>query len=91
MEDKAQYIINNLRQRIIADHLDLDKLFKELDYSGDKSLSVDEFGILLKKIDKELQRDEIEYIFNKFDEDGSNSIELIEFKQWLQINDVRMN
>ena len=58
----------------------MDKLFKELDYSGDKSLSVDEFGILLKKLDKELQRDEIEYIFNKFDDDGSNSIELTEFK-----------
>jgi Ca2+-binding EF-hand superfamily protein len=44
----------------------------------------------LTRIDKELTREEIEYIFNKFDDDGSNSIEFEEFKKWLEDNDCRM-
>jgi calcium-dependent protein kinase len=45
-------------------------------------------GKFLLRIDKKLTREEIEYIFNKFDEDGSNSIEFAEFSKWLEENDV---
>jgi Ca2+-binding EF-hand superfamily protein len=47
-----------------------------------------EFSNLLKRIDKELTREELEYIFNKLDEDGSNSIEFNEFEKWLKDNNV---
>jgi calcium-dependent protein kinase len=43
---------------------------------------------LLHRIDKDLDREEIEYIFNKLDEDRSNSIEFNEFEKWLKDNDV---
>ena len=39
-------------------------------------------------MDKNLTREEIEYIFNKFDDDGNNLIEFNEFKKWLEENDV---
>lgn len=42
--------------------------------------------VLLHEIDPKLEREEIEFIFNKIDEDGSNSIELAEFKKWLEEN-----
>lgn len=32
----------------------------------------------------------MEYLFNKFDEDGSNSIEFEEFRKWLEDNECRM-
>ena len=48
-------------------------------------------GKFLTRIDKNLTREEIEYIFNKFDEDGSNSIEFEEFRKWLEDNDCRMS
>jgi calcium-dependent protein kinase len=38
-----------------------------------------------------LTREEIEYIFNKFDDDGSNSIEFDEFRKWLEDNECRMS
>lgn len=45
----------------------------------------------MHEINPELERDEIEYIFNKIDEDGSNSIDINEFKKWLEANQVRMS
>lgn len=45
----------------------------------------------LTRVDKNLTREEIEYLFNKFDDDGSNSIEFEEFKKWLEDNDCRMS
>ena len=38
-----------------------------------------------------LERDEVEYIFNLIDEDGNSTIELGEFKKWLKDNDVQMS
>lgn len=57
--------------------------------SKDKSLDVNELGRFLTRVDKDIQREEIEYIFNKFDEDGSNSIDFEEFKKWMEDNSVR--
>lgn len=68
--------------------------------SKDKALDVNEYAMfisylrlskLLTRIDKNLSREEIEYLFNKFDEDGSNSIEFEEFRKWLEDNDCRMS
>ncbi len=39
-------------------------------------------------MDPALQREEIEYIFNKFDEDNDNNISFEEFKKWLEQGDV---
>ena len=56
--------------------------------SKDKALDVNELGRFLTRVDKDIQREEIEYIFNKFDEDGSNSIDFEEFKKWMEDNSV---
>lgn len=50
---------------------------------------MNELGKFLVKIDKDITREEIEYIFNKFDEDGNNQIEFDEFKRWLEKNEVK--
>ncbi|KAM3142202.1 hypothetical protein pb186bvf_005611 [Paramecium bursaria] len=91
LEDRAQYLINDIRQMIIKDKIDIHKLFAELDMSKDRALDVNELGKFLLKLDKDITREEIEYIFNKFDDDGNNSIDFDEFKKWLEDNDVRMN
>lgn len=57
--------------------------------SKDKALDVNELGKFLTRVDKNLTREEIEYIFNKFDDDGNNLIEFTEFKKWLEENDVK--
>lgn len=91
MEDKAKYIINELRQKIYKDRIDLEELFKKYDFSHDSKLEIKEFSHLMKTIDPELDRAEIEYIFNKFDDDKDNTISFEEFTKWLSNNDVIMS
>ena len=43
---------------------------------------------MLNCIDKNLTREEIEYIFNKFDEDGNNKIEFAEFTNLLSKHNI---
>ena len=88
MEDKAKYIINELRQNIYKNRIDLNNLFKKYDFSCDSKLEVNEFAKLMISIDKNLDRTEIEYIFNKFDDDKDNTISFEEFTKWLSNNEV---
>lgn len=73
---------------ILKDNVNLEELFGELDMSRDKALDLNELAKFLAKVDKNLTREEIEYIFNKFDDDGNNFIEFNEFKKWLEDNEV---
>lgn len=50
-----------------------------------------EFSKLMKSIDACLDRSQIEYIFNKFDDDKDNTISFEEFTKWLSNNDVVMS
>ena len=72
LEDKAQYLINDIRLMIIKDQINIEDLFAELDMSKDKALDLAELAKFLTRVDKNLTREEIEYIFNKFDDDGNN-------------------
>lgn len=75
LEDKSKYLINELRLMIIKEKIDITELFQELDMSKDKSLDLNELSKFLLRVDPNLTREEIEYLFNKFDEDSSNSID----------------
>lgn len=79
LEDKALYLINNLRLKIHSTDTDLLELFHHFDLTNDSKLDIKEFELLMKSIDKELNREEIEFIFNKFDSDGDNRIDFHEF------------
>ncbi|CAK56585.1 unnamed protein product (macronuclear) [Paramecium tetraurelia] len=91
LEDKAMFLVQDLRFKVMKDKIDLEKVFNKYDKSGDKSLDMKELTLLLHEIDPKLEREEIEYMFNKIDLDGSNSIELNEFKKWLEENQVQMS
>ncbi|CAD8106591.1 unnamed protein product [Paramecium sonneborni] len=91
LEDKAMFLVQDLRFKVMKDKIDLENVFHKYDKSGDKSLDMKELTFLLHEIDPKLEREEIEYIFNKIDLDGSNSIELNEFKKWLEENQVQMS
>jgi hypothetical protein len=42
LEDRATYILNNFRRKILKEKIDITKLFDELDMSKDKALDVNE-------------------------------------------------
>jgi hypothetical protein len=52
LEEKANYAINKLVYAIRKHNIDLRKLFTKFDKSDDSNLSIEEFGELLKRIDK---------------------------------------
>lgn len=83
MMKHAQNIQVILREKIIENNFDLFKLFLEIDKNGNNQLEIQEFAILLKKIDAKISREEIEFVFNSIDEDGNNVISLYEFRKWL--------
>ena len=47
LEDKATYLINDIRQMIIKEQIDIGELFAELDMTKDKALNVNELGKFL--------------------------------------------
>ena len=46
-EQIANFLVNDVRQKIIKMQIDVFKLFKELDKSGDGGLQFSEFVVLL--------------------------------------------
>jgi hypothetical protein len=40
LEDRANYIIRDLRQKIVAEKIDIDKLFELMDLSNQKAISI---------------------------------------------------
>lgn len=83
MLKQANNLQGILKERIIEMNIDLYKLFNEIDKNGNNELEMNEFAILLKKVDSKISREEIEFIFNSIDEDGNNVISLYEFRKWL--------
>lgn len=59
--------------------LGLGRCFRRIDDNGDKSLSLDEFTKGLADSGLDVGDDEAEEIFNKFDADGSGTINMTEF------------
>lgn len=51
--------------------------------SNENIFTIFRFSNLFLYIDKNLTREEIEHLFNKFDENGNNQIEFKEFHKWL--------
>jgi serine/threonine protein kinase len=90
LEDRATFIINKLRVKVIENNLDLEELFKFIDSSKDGTISKKELYKLLMSIDRGISKDEVVYIFNKFDNDGNGAIEFEEFREWMIANDIRM-
>ena len=50
-----------------------------------------EFTNLMNSIDKDLTREEIEYIFNKFDDNKDCLISFEEFKKWLEDSGIKLS
>lgn len=79
----ADQLQNKLIIKIMEMNIDLTKLFLMIDRDGNGVLDFHEFGYLLERLDKSINREQIEYIFNSIDEDGNGMLSLLEFRKWL--------
>ena len=88
--DKRSLDVLQELQEIVSKHgVDLDKVFKNFDKSGDNSLDINEFTKMILVINNALKPDEVQEIFRRFDSDNSNSISLKEFKVLILENDYK--
>ncbi|EGR29498.1 protein kinase domain protein, partial [Ichthyophthirius multifiliis] len=86
MENKSNMIINELRQFIYKNKIDIEYVFKQMDTSKDAIIDINEFSKLIQQFDESITRLEIEYIFNKYDIDQNNFITFTEFSKCILEN-----
>ncbi|CAK60939.1 unnamed protein product (macronuclear) [Paramecium tetraurelia] len=89
-EEQIKFLMNELRQKIIKQNLNISSLFQEFDENGDKTLQFSELVQLLHTIDKTLSRQDCQVIFKKLDLDGDQSVSLEEFEKWITDNNTKM-
>ncbi|CAD8174565.1 unnamed protein product [Paramecium pentaurelia] len=89
-EEQIKFLMNELRQKIVKQNLNISYLFQEFDQNGDQTLQFSELVQLLHTIDKNLSRQDCQVIFKKLDLDGDKSVSLEEFEKWITDNNTKM-
>ena len=88
---RANKLLKKLCDVIIDNRIDVNKIFKKFDSSGDNALNEAEFGKLLRVIDETLTDAEAHYIFKKFDVNNNGDITLTEFVEYLKKTNSQIN
>ena len=83
MDNRARILIQKLQGVIVKNKVNIEKLFTTLDQNKSKSIYLSEFKSLIKCLDKNVTEDEIEHIFNIFDDDGNKELSFDEFRKQL--------
>lgn len=81
MENIAKALLINLTKTITENKINIEQLFNRFDSSGDKSLDLDEFALLLKVIDPTIPQKGIQNVFDKIDIERNNFITLAAMKK----------
>lgn len=62
-----------------------------MDDDGNKNLNFEEFSLGLREMGLEITDDEIRELFNKFDTDGSGSVNMDEFLVHIRVELLSLN
>ncbi|KAL4456982.1 hypothetical protein ABPG74_014620 [Tetrahymena malaccensis] len=79
LQDRAQVIINELKEIVKVNKLDLEQIFKNFDKGQNGNLSLQEFEELILLIAPGIKKNEIKQIFDKFDLNKDEQISFNEF------------
>ena len=83
LKDQAISVQSKLKTTIVERDIDLFKLFTLIDKNHNNVLEMEEFAEFIKLLDKNMTREQVEYVYNSIDEDNCGSITLYEFRAWL--------
>lgn len=89
LDQKSIKILTELQEIISKHNVDIEKVFKNFDKSGDRALDINEFTKMILVIDDKLNPEEIKDIFKRFDNNNDGSITFLEFKNIVTENDYR--
>ena len=87
LDKRSLDVLTELQEIVTKHNVDLDKVFKNFDKSGDQTLDINEFTKMIQVINNTLKAPEVQEIFMRFDTDHSKSISLKEFKVLILDND----
>jgi serine/threonine protein kinase len=90
LDNRSMEVLLELQEIVTKHNVDLEKVFKNFDKSGDQNLDINEFTKMIQVINNTLKADEVQEIFRRFDTDNSNSISLKEFKVLILENDYKL-
>ncbi|CAD8113336.1 unnamed protein product [Paramecium sonneborni] len=88
--NQIKFLMNEVRQKIIKQNIDVVKLFKELDVDGNDKLAFRELQKLLKNIDMTISNNDCKIIFKQLDLNDDKSISFDEFAEWLTDNNTKI-
>ncbi|KAL4508374.1 hypothetical protein ABPG72_003678 [Tetrahymena utriculariae] len=83
LQDRAQVIINELKEIVKVNKLDLEQIFKNFDKGQNGNLSLQEFEELILLIAPGIKKNEIKQIFDKFDLNKDQQISFNEFSNMM--------
>jgi serine/threonine protein kinase len=87
-ENKFKTIMAQLRYEINSNNIDLDRLIEMYGFGRLRDLDFKAFDRLMRAIDPDLTIEEVRFIFEKLDQDDSNTVSLVEFQAALVQNNI---
>ncbi|CAD8124863.1 unnamed protein product [Paramecium sonneborni] len=80
--NKERYIISIIRNEIVRQDISIDLLVQKLNWG--QQVSIKDMENLFLRVDNQLQRIQIENIFNKIEKANNQYLTMQEFKKWLE-------
>ena len=80
-EAHSNKLIQDLKNLVHQNNLNIDKIFQRFDYNEDSVLDSAELTKLLRVFDQGLSNEDAMNIFNKFDANSDGKITLLEFRR----------
>lgn len=89
LEKEMNKIIQDLKNMILKNNIDIERLFQKLDLNENSFIEYNEFSRMLQNIDGNIRMESIRQLFDRFDTNSDHRISLLEFKKMLAANHLK--
>ena len=89
LEREMNKMIQDLKNMILKNNIDIERLFQKLDLNENSFIECNEFSRMLQNIDGNIRMESSRQLFDRFDTNGDHRISLSEFKKMLAANNLK--